>query len=356
MAKRIFLTTVLICLLAIFSSCSGRATSPVDSGNSPEPIVSFRNLAEGGGGSPLSLIAFARKMGEYPYENRELFVMPPSGAWDYRLTDNEYDDDYPAFGPGGHALAFVSNLGSGPWSNHDVYKFTPWGGITQLTDDAWEFDASATDWGPGFITCARLNTLIGAPFDVVHVLATDPWGAWRVFVNTGFIASYDPVISPDGQTMCFAARPSGPGYFGSLELYLLHKGDAAPVQLTYFGDDPDNPVYSRNPGFDFTGKRIVFQTTLWGDTEIAYITLQDEVPPEGYKPTRVTYNEADDVEPCWSPSNLWICFATNRDGNYELYKIFDFNNPYGMPPPSPGIERLTYTPQDESNPDWSGYY
>jgi Tol biopolymer transport system component len=316
----------------------------------------FRELASG---KHPSLIAFSRKLGTYPYENCELFVMRPNGSHQWRITWNEADDDYPAFSSNGRALAFTSNRSSAPWGNHDVFKFTPWGGVKQLTDEAWQFDSSATDWGPGFITAAQLNTLIGGPFDVVRVIALDPWNAWQKFLDTGHLASYDPCISTKGDQLIFSARPSGPGYFGSLELYIWRKGMEKPVQLTDFGEDDDMTkwVYTRHPSIDFEGKRVVFQTTLWdGNWEIGYMRL-DIKKPFPYGPedaTRITFNDADDVQPCFSPCGNWMAVSTNRDGNFEIYKIWDPNSP--DPVPVKPIIRLTYTDEDESNPDWSPWY
>ena len=112
-----------------------------------------------------------------------------------------------------------------------------------------------------------------------------------------------------------------------------------------------------NPTFDFTGKRVVFQTTLWdGNSEIAYLTLDPDMPfPYGPDDiVRVTNNPAADVTPAFSPDGDWIVIATNRDGNYELYKIWD---PFSTDPPPFNPEvRLTFTPEDESDPDWSDYY
>jgi Tol biopolymer transport system component len=172
------------------------------------------------------------------------------------------------------------------------------------------------------------------------------------------MASYEPCVSADGQFMVFSARPAGPGYWGSLELYMLQRGADTPVQLTDFGgDEIEDWVFTTDPSISFDGSRVAFQTGLWdGNNEIGYLYLDDsQTFPLGPDDVfRVTDNPAEDLQPAWSPDGKWIAFVTDRDGNYELYKIFD---PITLPPwPDPSIVRLTYTDEDESNPDWSNYY
>ncbi len=352
MVNRILPLIILIAIIAAIMGCSGVQPQAPDF-NGDTGILD--RIASG---SQFSLIAFARQMGVYPEPNRDIFVMTPNGAKVEQVTKSPYDDDDPAFSHNGRAIAFVSNRSSGaPYGAHDIFTVTLSGGVKQMTDQAWEFESSSPDYGPGFIIAAQLNTLIGAPFDVVRVTALDPWaGAWQIFVDTKQVASYTPCISYDGQTLIFAARPMGPGYAGSIELYMLKKGWADPIQLTAFGgEDIEDWVYTTNPSFSFDGTKVAFQTTLWdGNTEIAYLVLDDSqtypLGPEDI--VRVTEDPASDMQPSWGPDGVRIAFVTDRNGNFELYTIAD---PMA-PPPDPAIVRLTWTDQDESNPDWSNYY
>jgi len=351
MFRRILiLATFLLVVLAI-SACGG-SSGPTAPGDDEGERVLGVVLPKAGA----SLIAFTRAVPDPSnvYEvNRELFLMLPNGSNQMRLTYNKADDDYAAFSPKGFALVFTSNRQSLPWGSHEVYRMnSPWN-IIRLTKDAEEFDSTAADWAPGIITCAQLNTWIMAPFDVVRVQAVEPWGTWEKTIITEQIASYDPCLSRDGRYLCFCARPSGPGYFGSMELYLMDlTAGTPPVQLTHWGIDPDKPVYTRNPAFDFTGILVAFDTTFWGeDREIGYINLASAAPVA--IPIRVTENKAEDVQPCWDPKGNWIAFCSNRDGNYEIYKTYV--GPGMMPMPVNPV-RLTKTPEDESNPDWSPVY
>ena len=354
MMSRTLCIIVLICIFLALSGC-GTPYTPIEPNQAVDEGNILRDIQ---GGKGLSLIAFSRRMGEDPTANGELFVITPNSLFEVQLTFNPGDDRHPAFSPNGRSIAFVSNRFSGaPWGSHDVFRYTPWGGVTQITDEAWQWDSLAVDYGAGFILAARLNTLIGAPFDVVTVTAYDPWGYWSKHIPTGHGASYAPNLNRASKAMVFAARPAGNTYFGSMDIYILYRGETTAHQLTSFGKDPDNMVFSTNPAFDFKGNRVVFQTTLWdGNTEIAYVKLDASIPmPYGPEHvTRVTNNPASDLAPSFSPDGDWIAIATNRDGNFEIYKVWDPNSS-GPPPFNPAV-RLTNTTEDESDPDWSYYY
>jgi len=345
------LNAPVVLLLALFlPSCGGGGVVSPTPDDGPVRILGldFPSL-------PSSLIAFARELPDssniYGW-NRELFVMLPNGNFQKRLTWNPADDNYPAFSPNGRSLAFVSNRSTGGYGSHDVFRIGPYGNVIRLTYDTWEFDSFATDYGPGFVTAAQINTLVGAPFDVGRVIAVHESGKWQRWVDTGHIVSYDPAVGRRPNLLVFAARPAGATYFGDMELYLMVDWLDEPYRITYFGDenpDPAHLVTTCDPQFDRSANMIIFQTTYWDDSwEIGYIDLRtaDAVP----QPVRLTFDPADDVEPCWDPSGNWFAWCSNRDGNFEIYKQ-PLWNPDSNPAPPP-VVRLTHTEEDESNPDW----
>ena len=65
---------------------------------------------------------------------------------------------------------------------------------------------------------------------------------------------------------------------------------------------------------------------------------------DGQNITRLTYHDADDRGPSWSPDGERITFPSLRDGDWELYVVdADGHN----------LVRLTCHPDRDWGPEWS---
>ena len=84
--------------------------------------------------------------------------------------------------------------------------------------------------------------------------------------------------------------------------------------------------------------KIVFYSDRDGNDEI--YTMK----PDGSNQTRLTFNEASDTYPAWSPDGRQIAFQSDRDGNDEIY-VMDAD--------STNQRNLTNHPASDSFADWS---
>ena len=84
--------------------------------------------------------------------------------------------------------------------------------------------------------------------------------------------------------------------------------------------------------------KIVFYSDRDGNDEIYTMN------PDGNNQTRLTFNNAADAYPVWSPDGRQIAFHSNRDGNDEIY-VMDADGNHQR--------NLTNHPASDSFADWS---
>ena len=88
---------------------------------------------------------------------------------------------------------------------------------------------------------------------------------------------------------------------------------------------------------------LILVVSLWLATsplfgKIAFYSFRDgnaeiyAMNSDGSNQIRLTFNEADDVRPVWSPNGQQIAFQSDRDGNEEIY-VMDADGSNHNPPP-----------------------
>ena len=106
------------------------------------------------------------------------------------------------------------------------------------------------------------------------------------------------------------------------------------TEVTQLTDDEAADV---SPVYSFDGQRIAFASDRDGDWDIF------RMGPDGSGETNVTkFSEAQDLAPSWEC--YWIAFQTDRDGQWEIYKT----DPDGL-----DQIRLTDNPAADEAPAWS---
>jgi Tol biopolymer transport system component/DNA-binding winged helix-turn-helix (wHTH) protein len=262
---------------------------------------------------------------------------PPGGTW---------GDASPAFSPDGKKLAFVRWFAA---ESADVYVM-PWpaGPERRLTSDgvrvwgiSWLADSreivfpSPRGGGPIRLWRLSINGGMRQPITsggqdvyrpsvarqgsrLAYVADAGNNNIWRMALTgsapaggetTRLISStryqQDPQYSPDGARIAYSSDRSG-----SNEIWVSDADGRASVQLTHFG----GPAVG-SARWSPDGQRLAFDTRVQGNPDIFVVRA------DGGAPNRVTTNAAEDVVPSWSHDGHWIYFASNRSGDFQIWKV-----------------------------------
>jgi Tol biopolymer transport system component len=191
------------------------------------------------------------------------------------------------------------------------------------------------------LVAARAETTAGDPngriaFTAagrIHVAAADGSGA------RGLASGGAPSWSPDGRMIAFhSARV--PGY--GLDVYTMDRAGRFQRRLvthpTAGGELSDNTRDDFDPTWSPDGSYIAFATNRDGNGEIY------RMDTTGHATARLTNNPADDREPAWSPDGRRIAFVSDRSGNSDVYV---------MSIDSTDVRRLTRATERDGAPAWS---
>ncbi|UCH87761.1 MAG: PD40 domain-containing protein [Dehalococcoidia bacterium] len=268
----------------------------------------------------------------------EIYVMNADGTGQTNLTNNPAWDDEPVWSPDGSKIAFSSPpFVIGTLTLPEIYVMNADGsGQTNLINDPIDPSGPAgepaADLSPIWSPDGSKIAFYSSRGHEIYLMNAD--GSSLTQLTAGGDAGQHLAWSPDGSTIAFA----GPIFTYDVVLTpdmdkpvsIVNADGSGQMRLT------QDPAY--DPAWSPDGSKIAFASDREGNREI-YIMNAD-----GSGLTNLTKNEGSDYDPVWSPDGSKIAFVSDREGSADIYLM----NADGT-----GQTRLTTDGADDVSPAWS---
>lgn len=129
----------------------------------------------------------------------------------------------------------------------------------------------------------------------------------KTIINNAYKNEY-PRFSPKGDAILYYSRKNSKGEYD--EIYVYNLFAKIETRLTRW---PLNNYYA---SYSNSGSRIAFVNSTEDNESEIYLMNKD-----GKSPRRITFNNAADLFPNWSPHDFNLLITGYRNGNYQICKI-----------------------------------
>lgn len=218
-----------------------------------------------------------------------------------------------------------------PGGPHIIYT----NNATQVSIVSFDIDAGVINTLPDVPTTGHSFPALSADGSKIAFSANG--GIW-VVNNDGtnpnlisFEGDTQPAWSPDGTKIAFSSTRTG-----TAQIFTM-----TPIGTEVTNISNNSLVNDRMPTFSPDGSKIAFQRTPNAVNPVGKIWTMNA---NGSGQMQITTGVGNDERPTYSPDGMTIAFSTNRDGNYEIYKILAVG---GL------ATRLTNNAASDRNPSWA---
>ncbi len=260
----------------------------------------------------------------------DLYRMQVDGTGLLRLTDDPALDTDPAWSADGTQIAFRSRR----TGNSDIYVMEATGGrLRNLIDDpedSWD-DEFAPSWAPDGQRLAIITDRFNLGGCSAHQVALLPLQGGRESIQLLDALSGNQrsvAWSPDGRRIAFNSLCQTE----ENNVYLWDLKTRTLTQLT------EKAGINHQPAWSYSGRWLAFASNRGGDFDIYRLEIATG------ELVNLTNHQGADSQPTWSPDDSQLAFVTDRDGNEEIYVMaVDGSTPIN----------LTQNPARDYAPAWS---
>ncbi len=251
--------------------------------------------------------------------HKEVYISDYDGYNVEQITFDESIALFPRWSPLGDKIVFYSYKNGDPMlylTNHTSKN------VRTLLDRKGLY--SGASWAPDGKSLAF--TLSREGDSDIYTINLAKKTVDRVTTRGGINTS--ATFSPDGKKIAFVSNRSG-----SPQIYVRNLKSGSEERLTFQG------TYNQSPSWSSLD-RIAFSSYEEGRYNI--YTMDSN----GRNLRKLTEDQGDSEDPCWSPDGRYIVFSSNRRGAYHLYIM----NENGQ-----NQRRITFLKGAQTSPSWVAY-
>ena len=231
--------------------------------------------------------------------NPDIYIMNEDGSEQIQLTTETASDLVPDFSPDGSRILFCSDRDG----NYEIYVMNNDGSNAhRLTSSSENEDHPC--WSPD-----GLKVLFIKDYSTkTEIWMMDSDGNNQKKLTSNNARDERPFLSPDGSTILFMSNRDG-----NYEIYLMDIDGSNQRRITNTSRHEIFPTWSPD------GSKIAYsQNYLSGGVPQAEVHL---INPDGSADIVLTSSAGRDENPRWSPDGNYLVFQSERDGNFEIYKM-----------------------------------
>ena len=251
--------------------------------------------------------------------HKEVYISDYDGYNVEQVTFDESIALFPRWSPLGDKIVYYSYKNGDPMlyvTNHTSKK------VWTLLDRKGLY--SGASWAPDGRSLAFTLSKEGNS----NIFTTDLTGKTVDRVTSRGGINTSATFSPDGKKIAFVSNRSG-----SPQIYTRTLKSGREERLTFQGN------YNQSPNWSSLD-RIAFSSYENGRYNI--YTMDSD----GRNLKKLTEDQGDSEDPCWSPDGRYMVFSSNRRGEYHLYIM----NANGQ-----NQRRITFLKGAQTSPSWVAY-
>lgn len=291
-----------------------RAAAALAGGGAVAALLAVAALGGCGEAAPQSAISFTRYEGA---GRAHVFTMAPDGSDVRRITSAPGVQAHSTISPDGARVVYSQVNAKGS----SIEAIDRAGGPPTVLNRGRQWSL-VPSWSPDGARVAFTSDADGNY--EIYTMATDGSDVRQLTFTDPPIQHVGPKYSPDGSQLLYATDQDEADPANQQDIWVMPSPGGAGTRLTRGINDRESRGWSPD------GRRIVTQTVKDGVGQLVVLNAdgsgvrqitQFPANTPRFAPGGIFPVMSGAVTPAWSPDGEWIAFASNHEGNYDIYRV-----------------------------------